>query len=258
MRANRIRQCWERGEAAVNGWLLIPDGFSAELMSHQGWDCLTVDMQHGLADFQVTVAMLTAISTGDTAPVVRIPWLDAGIVMRVLDAGAYGVICPMIETAADVECFVSATRYPPRGNRSFGPLRATLYAGSDYVRHADDTIVRFAMIETRRALDNLDDILSVEGLDAVYIGPADLSSALGYPPGMDPEEPEVVEAIEHTRAKAAEHGVVAGIHTGSTSYAKRMIDQGFRFVTVGMDAQLIADGAQAILTRMRPGNNGAQ
>lgn len=247
MRTNRIRENWARGEPVVNGWLSIPNGFSAEVMSHQGWDSLTIDMQHGLIDYQVAVTMLTALSTGGTAPVVRVPWLDPGIIMKVLDAGAYGVICPMINSAEDAARFVSATRYPPLGNRSFGPIRAVLHAGSDYAANADETIVRFAMIETRQALDELDDILRVDGLDAVYVGPADLSLALGCEPGMDKEEPEVLEAIDLIAARAREHGVAAGIHNGSPEYARRMIDRGFQFVTIGSDARYMADGARAAL-----------
>lgn len=253
MRENRIRQLWAAGKAAVNGWLAIPNGFSAETMARAGWDSLTIDMQHGVVDYQAAVDMLTAISTSDTVPLVRVPWLDPGIIMKMLDAGAYGVICPMINTRADAERLVAATRYPPRGNRSFGPIRALLYAGADYARHANDTVLAFAMIETRQALDNLDDILSVEALDAIYIGPADLSLALGCTPKFDQDEPPVVEAIAHILARAKAHGVAAGIHNGTPEYALKMIEQGFDLVTVASDARLMAAGAQQVLATMRAG-----
>jgi 4-hydroxy-2-oxoheptanedioate aldolase len=178
-RANRIRSIWKTGGAVVNGWLSIPDSFSAETMAQQGWDSLTIDMQHGVVDYAAAVRMLTAISTTATVPVVRVPWLDPGILMKVLDAGAYGVICPMVNTRADAEALVAATHYPPRGTRSYGPARAVLYGGADYAQHADDTIVVFAMIETKQGLENLDAIASTPGLDAIYVGPADLSLALG-------------------------------------------------------------------------------
>ena len=127
----------------------------------------------------------------------RVPWLEPGILMKMLDAGAYGVICPMVNTVAEAELFVRSTTYPPRGERSFGPIRALLYGGADYPQHADKTIVRFAMIETRKALDNLKEILRVDGLDAVYVGPADLSNALGCTPKFDQDEKPVVDAIDH-------------------------------------------------------------
>ena len=219
MRENRIRTIWKAGGAVVNGWLAIPNAFSAETMAHQGWDSLTIDLQHGVVDYQAAVNMLTAISTTNTVPVVRVPWLEPGILMKTLDAGAYAVICPMVNTRADAELLVAATHYQPRGTRSFGPVRALLYGGADYPKHANDTIVVFAMIETKQALDNLDEILSVKGLDAVYIGPSDLSLALGCTPTFDDVDKPVVEAIDHILARAKAHGLVAGIHNGTPEAA---------------------------------------
>ena len=251
MRENRLKRLWADNKAAVNGWCAIPSSFSAEVMAHQGWDSLTIDLQHGVVDYQAAVPMLQAISTTDTVPLVRVPWLEPGILMKVLDAGAYGVICPMISTGEEAERLVSACRYPPQGGRSFGPIRATLYGGADYPAHANETVAVFAMIETRQALDNLDEIVAVEGLDAVYIGPSDLSSALGYKPGFDRTEPELVEAIDMVLAKAKERGLVAGIHNGSVEYARSMIEKGFRLVTVGSDARFVAAGAADTVARMR-------
>lgn len=257
MRENRIRSIWNAGGAVLNGWCAIPSAFSAETMAHQGWDSLTLDMQHGVIDYQAAVDMLTAISTTSTVPMVRVPWLDPGIIMKMLDAGAYAVICPMVNSRADAEKLVSAMRYPPRGQRSFGPIRAQLYAGSDYARHANDTVVCFAMIETRQALDALDDILSVDGIDAVYIGPSDLSLSLGCTPKFDQDEKPVVEAIDHILARARAHGVVAGIHNGTPEYALAMIEKGFQFVTVGSDARFVAAGAQQVVKTLRDGTRPA-
>ena len=124
MRENRLRTLWKSGGAAVNGWLAIPNGFSAETMAHQGWDSLTIDLQHGVVDYQAMIPMLQAISTTDTVPVVRVPWLEPSALMKALDAGAYGVICPMISTADEAARLVAYTHYAPRGTRSFGPVRA--------------------------------------------------------------------------------------------------------------------------------------
>ena len=253
MRENRIRNLWREDKAVVNGWLAIPSTFSAETMAHQGWDSLTIDMQHGVVDYQMAVNMLTAVSTTNTVPMVRVPWLDPGIIMKSLDAGAYAVICPMINSRAEAEKLVSYVRYAPRGVRSFGPIRALLYGGADYPAKANDTVIPFAMIETKQALENLDDILSVEGLDAIYVGPADLSLTLGCTPKFDQEEKPVVEAIDYIIAKAKQHGVYAGIHNGTPEYAQRMIAKGFRFVTLGSDARLMAAGAQQTLAKMRAG-----
>jgi 4-hydroxy-2-oxoheptanedioate aldolase len=255
MRPNKLREIWRSGGAAVNGWLAIPNGFSAETMAHQGWDTLTIDMQHGVIDYQAMVGMLQAISTTNTEPVVRVPWLEPALLMKTLDAGAYNVICPMVNTREDAQKLVAWTHYAPRGTRSFGPVRAMLYGGPDYPQHADETIVRFAMIETAQAVENLDAILSVEGLDAVYIGPSDLSISLGCKPSFDELEPKAAQAVEHILERARAHGVVAGIHNGGPDAALARIAKGFQFVTISSDARLLAAGSQQIVARMRAGLN---
>jgi 4-hydroxy-2-oxoheptanedioate aldolase len=254
MRENRLRAIWQKGGAAVNGWLAIPSSFAAETMAHQGWDTLTIDLQHGVVDYAAMVTMLQAISTTATVPVVRVPWLEPGILMKTLDAGAYAVICPMVNTREDAQRLVAYTSYAPKGARSFGPVRANLYAGPDYFQHANATVVRFAMIETAQALDNLDAILSVEGLDAVYIGPSDLSISLGCKPTFDELDPRAAEAVEHILARAQAHKVVAGIHNGTPEAALGRIGKGFQFVTVSSDARILAAGSQEILKKMRPSN----
>lgn len=256
MRENKMRSIWKAGGAVVNGWLAIPSSFSAEVMAHQGWDSLTVDLQHGVTDYGSAVAMFTAISTTPTVPIARVPWLDPGIIMKVLDAGAYGVICPMINCKADAEKFIHAARYAPLGGRSFGPVRALLYGGPDYPAHANETVVTLAQIETIEAVNNLDQILSVKGLDAVYIGPADLSLSMGCTPTFDDVDKPVAEAIDLVLAKAKEHGVIACIHNGTPEAALKRIAKGFQLVTIGSDARLMAAGAQQITQKMRTGLTG--
>lgn len=250
MRENRLRTLWQADKPVVNGWLAIPDSFSAEVMAQQGWDSLTIDLQHGVIDYAAMVRMLQAISTTATVPVVRVPWLEPGIVMKSLDAGAYGIICPMVNTRDDAARLVAYTRYAPRGTRSFGPIRAAMYGGPDYAEKANDTVVVFAMIETAQALDNLDAILSVEGLDAIYIGPSDLSLALGCKPVFDDVDPKVADAIRHICERARAHGVKAGVHNGRVDVALARVAMGFRFVTVSSDARLLASGSQALLSGM--------
>ena len=258
MRENLLKTLWQQDGSAVNGWLSLPATFSAEVMAHQGWDSLTIDLQHGLIDYQSAVGMLQAISTTRTVPLVRVPWRDPAIIMKVLDAGAYGVICPMINTAAEAREFVAACRYPPAGIRSCGPIRANIYAGADYVAKANQTIITMAMIETRAGLDNLDEILSLEGLDAIYVGPADLSIALGCEPQIDPTAEEVVQSIEHIVAKARKAKIVAGIHTGSTATALKMIRLGYQFVTVSSDMRLLVEKVTQVLEAMGRGNSAAK
>ena len=240
MRASNVKTTWSQGGAIVNGWCSIPSSISAEIMAHQGWDTITVDLQHGLVDYQAALTMLQAISTKEVTPLARVPWLEPGIIMKLLDAGAYGIICPMINTREDAENLVAACRYAPQGARSFGPTRALFYAGSDYAQHANDTIVALAMIETKQALDNVQDIVSTPGLDGVYIGPSDLSLSMGYTPKLDQEEPAVVEAINAILKASKDAGVRAGIHCLEPAYARKMIAQGFDLVTIGSDIRLLA------------------
>ena len=149
-RANRIREIWAEGKAVVNSWLGIPSSFSAEVMAHAGWDSLVVDMQHGMIDYQTMVTMLQGISTTNTVPLVRVPWNDPAHIQKALDAGAYGIICPMINNRAEAEKFVGSMRYAPLGYRSSGPIRAALYGGADYHLKANDIVVALGMIETPR------------------------------------------------------------------------------------------------------------
>ncbi len=251
MRENTLRTIWARGEAVVNGWLSIPSAFSAEVMAHQGFDSLTVDMQHGVVDYQVAVTMLQAVSTTPVIPLARVPWNDPGRLMKILDAGVYGVICPMISTRAQAEALVAACKYPPRGYRSFGPVRASLYAGSDYGDRADDDIVVMPMIETAEALKNLDAILSVPGVGAIYVGPADLSLALGCKPRLDQTDPPVVEAQQMIAEACKRHGVVAGIHNATAAYALRMIAAGYQFVTLASDSRFLAAKAAEEVAAVR-------
>ena len=251
MRDNKLRSLWAAKGKAVNGWLAIPNSFCAEVMAHQGWDTLTIDLQHGLIDTAVLVPMLQAIQATPTMPLVRVPWLEPGVIMKTLDAGAQGLICPMVNTREDAQRLVQYTRYAPQGGRSFGPVRAGLVHGADYAEKANDNVAVFAMIETRQALDNLDAICSVEGIDAVYIGPSDLSLSLGCKPVFDDVDPPVAQAIDHILERAHAHGLKAGVHNGRSDVALARLAKGFDLATVSSDARILIAGSQQILKEMR-------
>ena len=209
---NGIRALWAEGKSALNGWLSTDSPFVAEIMAAQGYDSLTIDLQHGFVGYDAARGMLQAMRASGVTPMVRVPWLNPADIMKALDAGAYGIICPMVNNREEAEQLVSYTRYPPHGVRSFGPSRVTFSAGADYGQHADQEVLCFAMIETAEAMRNLDAIVSTPGLDGVYIGPADLTLGLTgrkYPTGFDREEPEIVEAIKRVLDAAHKAGIRA-------------------------------------------------
>ena len=251
---NNLKKIWDEGRPAVNGWLSIPCGFSAEVMAEQGYDSLTVDMQHGIVDYPDAVGMFQAMRASGAVPLARVPWLDPGIIMKSFDAGAYGVICPMVNNREQAERFVGACRYPPLGMRSFGPTRANFSAGPGYASSANDEIVCLAMIETAEAMENLDDIVSTPGLDAVYIGPADLTLGIAngrLSPGFDSEDEEVVAAIKTILDAAKNAGIRAGLHCGSPEYAAKAVGWGFDLVTILNDVRILAAGARRSVARVR-------
>lgn len=252
MRENRVRTLWTEGKAALNGWLHIPSTWSAEIMAHQGWDSLVVDMQHGMMGMETAIQMLQAISTTDTVPMARVNWNTPGDIMRLLDAGAYGVICPMIETRAECEAFVGACRFPPLGYRSLGPTRARFYAGADYAEHANDTIITFAMIETQAGFDNRDEIMSVAGLDGVFIGIGDLRLSMTGRGGFE-RDAVVDRALEDILASARTHGIKAGLFSADTTRALEMVANGYDFVNVMTETTILGGAAASIVNTMRAG-----
>ena len=252
MRKNKLKKLLRDGTPVFNGWLQIPSSVSAEIMANQSWDSLTIDMQHGLVDYPNALSMLQSISTTDVTPMVRVNWNEPGQIMKVLDAGSYGIICPMVSNKKDAEKFVQACMYPPNGFRSFGPMRGLLYGGNDYAKFANEEILKFAMIETREALENLDDIMSVKGIDGIYIGPADLSLAVGEEPGFDkPENSKAYEQIIKILDHSKKNNIFAGIHNGTPEYALKMIDIGFNIVTVGADQLFIKNEGLNLINKLK-------
>ena len=253
MRKNNLKELFKQKKPVINGWLQIPSSFSAEVMSHQGWDSLTIDMQHGVVDYPNALQMLQAVSATNVVPMARVNWNEPGQIMKILDAGAYGVICPMVSNRKEAERFVQACMYPPKGYRSFGPIRGLIYGGSDYGKNADQEILKLAMIETKEAIEKLDEIMSTPGLDGIYIGPADLTLALGIPePGFDkPEGSPTYEQQVNILKHAKKNNIVAGIHNATPEYAQKMIDLGFNLVTIGSDQRYMSAGAKSSVSKLK-------
>jgi 4-hydroxy-2-oxoheptanedioate aldolase len=254
MKPNRIREAWIRGECAATSFLALACPFSAEIMAAQGYQALTVDLQHGVVDYMTMVGMFQAMEVYGCTPMARLMSKDPAHVMQVLDAGARGVICPMVNTADDARSLVSALHYPPEGSRSFGPVRASLGAGTDYRETYAEGLICFAMIETEDGLANVEKIAAVPGLTGLYIGPVDLSLAITgrkYRSGFDRSEPEILEQIHRIRTAAHEAGIRAALHCGTAEYARKARDWGFDMVTLNSDMRLLGGAAAAILRDFR-------
>src|SRR5438309_5520104 len=251
VRPNRIKQMWRDKKCVTMGWLSVSHGFTAEVMARQGFDVLCVDMQHGTTDMSDVWPMLQAISQTDTVPVVRVPWNEPATIMKALDLGAYGIIVPLINTAEDAAKAVAACRYPPVGMRSSGPVRAVHYGGADYLAKANDEIVVMAMIETKEGLANLDKICATPGLDAVYIGPSDLSFALGLAPRGDNPEPVHVATCDKIRDAAHKHRIKAVMHCASAAFAAGAVTRGFDMVMLTSDLNSMIAGARRQLDELK-------
>lgn len=251
MRRNKLKQLIQEQSAIINGWLAIPSGYSAEIVGHQGYDAVTVDLQHGMIDFASALSMLQALSATPTVPLVRVQDNNPAQIMRMLDAGAYGIICPMISTAEQAAQFVAACRYPPYGVRSFGPARGLLYGGADYPQHANQEILTLAMIETREGLANLDAILATDGLDGVFIGPNDLSLTLTGSASAESQHPDMLAAVERVVSRCREQQKLAGIFCTSGDAARLRIEQGFQFVSPANDVMQLGRAARVAIAQAR-------
>lgn len=238
--AASLHEAWASGRAARNAWLTIPDAHLAEMVAARGvTEAVTLDLQHGLFDHGSAVHAIRAIAAHGAAPLVRLPGIDPAWIGYALDAGAAGVIAPMVESVEDAETLVAACRYPPKGRRSHGPTRVALRPGTDAFAAAEQAVI-FAMIETGEGLERCAALAAVEGLDGLFIGPGDLGLSLGLGPGQDREEPAMREHFARIVGACRDAGKRAAIHAGSAQYAARMAGEGFDLVTVWVDAVAIA------------------
>lgn len=250
--ANKLKARLAAGKAAVNGWLAIPSGFSAEVMAQCGWDAVTVDMQHGVQDYQSMVQCFQAMGPHPITPLVRVPWNEPGIIGKALDGGAMGIICPMVNNDAEAKALADACLYPPMGKRSNGPIRAAMYGeASNYQKTANDEILIIAMIETQEGIDKIDEILDVPGISGIYVGPSDMGLSLGMIPILDREEPNILAIYEKLIAACKKRGKFAGLHNGSAAYAARMVHMGYQLCTIANDSGLMAKAAREAVNGFR-------
>ena len=238
----------------VVGWLMIPSAFSAEVMAQCGWDALTVDLQHGIQDYQSMVSCFQAMQAHPVTPLVRVPANEPGIIGKVLDAGAHGVICPLVNTAQEAESFVSHCLYPPKGKRSNGPIRAGIYGMTEnYQKTANDEILTIPMIETVEAVNNLEAILDVPGVNSILIGPTDLALSMGMAPTMDTEDQKILDVYQFIVDQSTKRGITVGLYVGSAAYCLKMIKMGFHWCAISCDSGLLSAASNQQLMEVRSG-----
>lgn len=244
-----LRTRWQQGATTFGAWLSIPDPVVAEIAGGAEVDYVCIDTQHGAIEYSGAVSMIQGIELGGGIPIARVPWNEPGIIGKMLDAGCHGVIVPMVNDRSQAEAVVRACRYAPEGSRSWGPT-VTQLRHTDNRSWAASTVAVIPMIETVEALRNLDDIVATPGLDAVYVGPADLSISLGLDPGNNDGVEVFDEALAAIVAACRRHGVVPGIHASGTLAARRH-EQGFRMITIASDVLAIRSGVQLEIERAR-------
>jgi 4-hydroxy-2-oxoheptanedioate aldolase len=248
VRPNKVKALWKQGKAAVALWVATGDPYVAEIFAHSGVDAVVIDMQHGIAITpERVVECLRAISSSEAVPIVRVPWNDPAYIQYVLDAGAYGVIVPLVNTYEEAVKAGGACRYPPLGYRSVGPNRARLYGGPDYFSHANEEIICLVMVEDIRTIPHLEQMVRAPGIDGFYIGPSDLAVSMGLGPGSEQPDARHQEACRRVLEVAQAHGKVAGRHAYTGEEAARYLAQGFLFCPVGSDVRFLEVGAQAAL-----------
>jgi 4-hydroxy-2-oxoheptanedioate aldolase len=247
MRENGVKRRLRAGQASVGTWLSLPCPEAARFLSQIGFDWLTVDTEHQPIDLRMAAQMFAAVAASGAVPLARVPWNTGEAIKRVLDCGAWGIVVPMVNTRTEAEAAVAAAKYPPVGERSVGgSLHAPSFgteAATYYARANDETLV-VVQAESVAAIENAEEILSVPGIDAVFIGPNDLLASMGRAPGMESDEPEFVQAVEHIVHTAERHGVAAGMHVADAEAANRRLRQGFRFLAIASDLRFMLAGGR--------------
>jgi 4-hydroxy-2-oxoheptanedioate aldolase len=258
IRSEDLRSGAREGRIFLNAWCALPSATTAEIMALQGWDFVSVDLQHGLLDYQAALEMIRVIQGHGKTPLARIPWLEPAIPMKLLDAGVKGLICPLVSSSAQAERFVSICSYPPTGIRSFGPTRAALL-DANHFSWANEQLIKIVQIEEASAVEAVEEIAAVKGVDVLYVGPSDLSLSYGHPPRLDPDYPPVWRAYERVIEACRANDVVPAIHCLTPDYASKMAALGFRLITVSSDLRLLTGAGNDLVRRCREltGSGGA-
>jgi 4-hydroxy-2-oxoheptanedioate aldolase len=250
LKKNRVKELWREDKAAVGTWLALGSPIVAEIISTMGFDFAVIDTEHAPIDIGTTQTIIQAMSASNTVPIVRVPWNDPALIKRALDAGAYGLVIPMVNNKEEAIKAVQASRYPPIGLRSYGGPRARLYGGDDYFEHSNEEIALVVQIEHIDAVNNIDEILTVDSIDAFFIGPNDLAASMNIKLGLDNPDPRHVEAIRKVVAAGKKHGVPGGILVGNPEATNQRIAQGFKLVAVSSDEGFLRSAASAAYNKV--------
>lgn len=254
MNPNQTKARLKAGEAVVGAWLGVPSLVSARFMASLGFDYLCVDMEHQPIDLETASAMFNMIANAGVTALARVPWNTAENIKRVLDCGAHGIVVPMVNTREEAIAAVQAAKYPPQGIRSVGGALHAMNFGTDpatYYSRANDEILVVLQAESPQGIANADEIMSVPGVDAIFVGPNDLLCQMGETPRMESNSPQFVEALDHLLKTGQKHGVAVGIHTAGHEPCNRRIAAGFRFMAIASDARFMVAGAQAELSKVQ-------
>lgn len=256
MRTNHVKAQLKRGEPSLGAWLSIPSITTARIMSRMGFDWLIVDMEHSAQNPSMMADMVAIIAdAGTSAPMVRVPYNSVEWFKWALDSGAWGVVVPMVNNREEARLAVEMSKYPPVGSRSiggaFGPYGFGIADWPTYAKAANEEIVVALQIESAAAMQNLDEILSVPGVDVAFVGPNDLHAQLGLVPSSDGEEPEFMAALDRIKASAKQHNVAMGIFSSNGETSAARIRQGFQFISVTTDLSSMIGGATQNLRTAR-------
>jgi 4-hydroxy-2-oxoheptanedioate aldolase len=249
MKTNPVRAKLNQGHPSIGTWLTLPDPLAARMMASVGFDWLTVELEHTPTSLETAATIFALVSASGSVPLVRVPWNTGENIKRVLDTGAWGIVVPMVNSRAEAEAAVAAARYAPRGNRSIGGQLHAVNFETDpatYYARANDEILVVLMVEHVKAIEAADEILSVPGIDVVFIGPNDLHHSLGKPPAFESDHPAFTDALAHVLKMARKHGVAPGIHVADAAAAQRRLAQGFQFIAVASEAGMMLSKAREV------------
>ena len=251
MNPNRVKWMLKKGELTFGTWVTIGNPEVAEILANMGFDWLVFDTEHGPLSVETVEWMIQATSGTAIVPLVRVGGNDMVLIKRVLDIGAYGVVVPLVNNREDAKRAVTYTRYPPKGVRGAGPRRCSLYGirAKEYFDWADEEILTIVQVETAKAVQKIEEILTVDGVDAFFIGPTDLTTSLGVRGRQD--DPKFIDALERVLEAGKKYGVPGGIMTYNVEQAQKAVERGFKFITLATDFRLLIQGAKGMLDAVR-------